>query len=75
MSEPRQASRYTAIVTQSGPWWNGWIAEVPGVNAQETTRELLLASLRAALQEAIDMNRELAQLAAGPDFTEVEVTL
>ena len=75
MSEARPASSYTAIVTQSGPWWNGWIAEVPGVNAQEKTRELLIASLRIALQEAIDMNRELAQLAAGPDYTLSQITL
>ena len=32
-------SRYTAVVKQHGDWWLGWVAEVPGVNAQ-APREL-----------------------------------
>lgn len=42
---------YTAIVKKSGEWWIGWIAEVPGVNCQERTKEELLASLRTTLGE------------------------
>jgi hypothetical protein len=37
---------YTAIIKQDGDWWIGWIEEVPGVNAQEQSREQLLSSLR-----------------------------
>ena len=37
---------YTAIVKQSGLGWIGWIAEVPGVNCQEPTREALLDTLK-----------------------------
>jgi hypothetical protein len=29
------AQTYTAVIEQSGPWWIGWIEEVPGVNCQE----------------------------------------
>ena len=36
---------YTAVVRQSGPWWIGWIEEIPGVNCQERTREELFATL------------------------------
>jgi predicted RNase H-like HicB family nuclease len=43
---------YTAIIKRDGDWWIGWVEEVPGVNAQERTREELLASLRMVLTEA-----------------------
>ena len=49
---------YTAIVKKSGEWWIGWIAEVPGVNCQERTKEELLASLRTTLGEIIDINSQ-----------------
>lgn len=49
---------YTAVVKQEGPWWYGWIEEVPGVNCQEATREDLVTSLREVLVEAIEMNRQ-----------------
>jgi predicted RNase H-like HicB family nuclease len=48
---------YTAIVKRDGDWWIGWVEDVPGVNAQERTREELLASLRLTLAEALDFNR------------------
>lgn len=37
---------------QDGDWWIGWVEEVPGVNAQESTREGLVASLKVVLQAA-----------------------
>ncbi len=55
-------SRYTAVVKQDGDWWFGWVEEVPGVNAQEPTREALLASLNEVLREALEMNRTEACL-------------
>lgn len=51
------ASGYTAVIRQDGPWWIGWIEEIPGVNSQGRTREELLSNLREALSEAIQMNR------------------
>jgi predicted RNase H-like HicB family nuclease len=62
---------FTAVVQHRGEWWVGWVAEVPGVNAQETTREELLASLASALDEALEMNREDARAAAMGPFEEV----
>jgi predicted RNase H-like HicB family nuclease len=56
---------YTAIIQQSEGWWIGWIEEIPGVNAQERTREDLLDGLRECLAEAIAMNRQEAIAAAG----------
>ncbi len=56
---------FTAIVKQEAGWWIGWIEEVPGVNCQEASRDELMASLREALGEAIDLNRQDALQAAG----------
>ncbi len=55
---------FTAVVKQSGPWWIGWIEEIPGVNCQERTREELLETLRVTLREALELNRREAIEAA-----------
>ena len=61
---------YTAIIKRDGDWWIGWVEEVPGVNAQERSREELLASLRAILAEALEFNRNEARAAAENGFEE-----
>lgn len=66
---------YTAVVKQDAGTWIGWIAEVPGVNCQEATREELLASLRVTLAEAIEFNRADAECAAGEGYEELPVAL
>ncbi|MBE9173800.1 type II toxin-antitoxin system HicB family antitoxin [Cyanobium sp. LEGE 06143] len=68
-------STYTAVVKQDGDWWIGWVEEVPGVNAQESTREGLLASLKVVLQEALEMNRAEARAAAGSCYEELALAL
>jgi len=64
-------SNYNAVIRQDGPWWIGWIEELPGVNCQGASREELLENLRETLAEALEMNREDARRAAGQDFEEV----
>jgi len=66
---------YTAIVKQEGPWWIGWIKEIPGVNCQEHTHAELLESLKSALEEALEFNRADALAAAGSNFSEVQIAL
>ena len=66
---------YTAVIKQSGPWWIGWIEEVPGVNCQERTREDLLETLRITLKEALDLNRREALEAAGEAFEEAPIAV
>jgi predicted RNase H-like HicB family nuclease len=61
---------YTAILKRDGDWWIGWVEEVPGVNAQERSREELLASLRTILGEALEFNRQEARAAAESGFEE-----
>jgi predicted RNase H-like HicB family nuclease len=68
-------STFTAITKKSGDWWIGWIEEVPGVNAQERTKEELLSSLREVLSEALEFNRADARQAAEDNFTEELVTV
>ena len=66
---------YTAVVKQSGPWWIGWIEEIPGVNCQEGTKEELLETLKVTLQEALEFNRREAREAAGEDFEEASIAV
>jgi predicted RNase H-like HicB family nuclease len=61
---------YTAVVKHDGEWWIGWVEEVPGVNAQKQSRELLIISLREVLSETLVMNREEARQAAGAGYEE-----
>ena len=45
------------------------------MNAQERSRDALLASLRVVLREALEFNREEARQAAGPSYEELAFTL
>ncbi len=66
---------WTAIISQDEGWWIGWIAEVPGVNAQERTKEELLDTLAEVLREALEMNRHDALAHATDEYEEVVVAL
>ena len=67
---------YTAIVQQRDPWWIGWIEEIPGVNSQGATREELVANLRSALEEALEMNRADALSAVeGEPYEEIRISV
>lgn len=68
-------SSWTAIISRDKDWWIGWIAEIPGVNAQERTREGLLETLSGVLREALAMNREDARAHARGDYEEVAISL
>lgn len=67
-------NEYTAAIQRDGNLWIGWIEEIPGVNAQGSTRHLLLENLQSALTEALEMNRQDAQKAAGEGFEEVRIS-
>jgi predicted RNase H-like HicB family nuclease len=66
-------SNHTAAIQRDGPWWIGWVLEVPGVNSQGTTREELIENLRSALNEALEMNRADALAAINGDYEEVDL--
>ncbi len=66
---------YTAVLKHDADWWIGWVAEVPGVNCQEATREELVESLRSALTEALEFNRAEAREAAGQGYEELSIAV
>ena len=66
---------YKAIIQQQGPWWIGWIEEVPGVNCQERSKEDLIETLRITLREALEFNRREALDAAGESYEEQGIAL
>ncbi len=63
-----------AVIQQRGPWWIGWVEEVPGVNSQGQTREELIENLQSALQEALEMNRAEALAACRGPYEEVSLS-
>ena len=72
----RLMNAYTAVVKQDGDWWIGWVQDVPGVNAQESSRDELLHSLKQVLIEALEMNRaDALAAAAGSPFEEFALAL
>lgn len=66
---------YTAVIQQTERWWIGWIEEIPGVNCQGQTREELVANLRSALSEALEMNREEARASVEGDYVEEQIAV
>jgi predicted RNase H-like HicB family nuclease len=41
------------VIKKTDDWWIGWLVDVPGVNAQEKTKEELIESLRISTQEML----------------------
>ncbi len=66
---------YTAVIKQEGEWWVGWIEEIPGVNCQESSKDILIDSLRITLKEAIEFNRKDARILAGKNFLEEKIAV
>lgn len=54
-------SQYTGVFEQVDNWWIGFVEELPGCNVQEATLEEARASLKKAIQEVLQTNRELAR--------------
>lgn len=42
-----------AIIKKADDWWIGWLVDIPGVNAQEKTKEELLESLRIGAEDML----------------------
>ena len=45
--------KFRAVIKKSGDWWIGWFVDLPGVNAQETTREELIESLKIGAEDML----------------------
>ena len=44
---------FRAVIKKSDGWWIGWLIDLPGVNAQERSREELLESLRIGAEDML----------------------
>jgi predicted RNase H-like HicB family nuclease len=44
---------FRAVIKKSDNWWIGWLVDVPGVNAQEKTREQLIESLKICAEDML----------------------
>ncbi len=45
--------KFRAVAKRAGDWWIGWLIDLPGVNAQEKTREKLMESLRIGAEDLL----------------------
>jgi len=46
--------KFRAVIKETQGWWIGWLVDLPGVNAQERTREMLLESLKIGAKEMLE---------------------
>jgi hypothetical protein len=58
------------IIKQRGTRWIGWLSDLPGVNAQEKTKEKLLESLKI---EAGDLLKTEVPFEAEVQMTTIEI--
>jgi transcriptional regulator with XRE-family HTH domain len=52
---------FTAVYQRDGDWWIGYVEELPGANAQERTLEKARESLKEAVADILEANRELTR--------------
>ena len=46
--------QYRAVIKKSGDWWIGWLVDIPGVNAQEKSKEKLIESLKICAEDMLN---------------------
>ena len=66
---------YTVVIQQSDGWWIGWVQEIRGVNCQERTKEELLDSLRSAVEDMLEVNREVGIKRAEGEYQTVSISV
>ncbi len=47
--------KYRAIIKKVDGWWIGWLVDLPGVNAQEKTRDELIESLMVGAEDMLSL--------------------
>lgn len=52
---------FTAVFEQDGPWWIGYVEELPGASAMGATLDEARDNLREALELVVAANRDLAR--------------
>jgi len=46
--------QYRAVIKKSGDWWIGWLIDLPGVNAQEKSKEELIEALKIGAEDMLN---------------------
>ncbi|MGH3087561.1 MAG: helix-turn-helix domain-containing protein [Rubrobacteraceae bacterium] len=57
--------KFTAVYVRDGEWWVGYVEELTGANAQESTLEECRSALRDATEDVLEANRELTRMEFG----------
>ena len=52
---------FTAVYQRDGEWWTGYVEELTGANAQERSLQEARESLREAVADVLEANRELTR--------------
>jgi predicted RNase H-like HicB family nuclease len=47
--------QYRAIIKKTDDWWIGWLVDLPGVNAQEKSKERLIESLKIGAEDMLNI--------------------
>ncbi|MBI4288267.1 MAG: type II toxin-antitoxin system HicB family antitoxin [Chloroflexi bacterium] len=63
-------TQFRAIIKKIDGWWIGWLVDLPGVNAQEKSKEELLESLRIGAEDMLNIPCELQ---AEEELVKIEV--
>ncbi|TAJ28224.1 MAG: type II toxin-antitoxin system HicB family antitoxin [Nitrospirae bacterium] len=54
-------NHFTAVFEQDGPWWIGYVEELPGANTQGATLDEVRENLKEAVAMVLDANRALTE--------------
>ena len=54
-------NHFTAVFEQDGPWWIGYVEELPGANTQGASLDEARENLKDAVAMILEANRELAE--------------
>jgi predicted RNase H-like HicB family nuclease len=46
--------QYRAVIKKTDDWWIGWLIDLPGVNAQEKSKEKLIESLKIGAEDMLN---------------------
>ena len=46
--------QYRAVIKKTDDWWIGWLIDLPGVNAQEKSKEKLIESLKICAEDMLN---------------------
>lgn len=64
--------KFRAVIKRSGEWWIGWLVDLPGVNAQEKTKEELIQSLKIGAEDMLAAPVEARE--EGEELVSIEVS-